>query len=88
MEIPMPASIHDRIQGAIDAIYRKGLFWVEAEFSSERDRCLDVIAQELMAARPELPPTSLDDWLANNWDQLSTHERSEIIALLDAYQCG
>lgn len=46
---------------------------------------LDALAIKLMQSRPELDEMSLDEWLAEHHEQLSSDERKAASAIIDAY---
>lgn len=82
------ADMRLKIREAIDAAWPTGMALTAEQFQREIDSRLDALAVGFMASRPDLPPASLDDWLASHHDRLSIDERLAAVCLLDAYSAA
>jgi hypothetical protein len=78
-------TMHQKIQGIIDAAQSSAMSLSDADHAREIDARLDVLACEFMATRRYLTPMSLDEWLAENHDLLTQAERDDGNSILAAY---
>lgn len=74
-----------KIQAIIDDAHASGMALSVADHDAEIDSRLDALAVEFMARRPDLEPTSLDDWLVNHDDSLTLSEIYDGNEILAAY---